>query len=238
MAVHVLLGALTPLLTVIAEEHSFGMPDAADVFVWSHLALPDDSRTTAILMSAADAVGGLLSQLDPLSPAASPVLQAIVRLPRRIRAEAARGLGTEQPLPANAAKAMNEAALRISEAVASHWPVLPLTVRYAAAESAVRHGGRRGRPLADLAADGDPVAAATAADNALAQLLTVLPIDQPRYRRADASNAEQEAETRRRARDLAEQLSTSEAVELLTLADPATASSAWRIGRGATRTRS
>ena len=188
--------------------------------------LPDDPRATAVLNSAAGAAGGLLDQLDPQSPAAKPTLQAIVRLPREIRAQAARGPGRGQPLPAYAAAAMNGAASRISEAVASHWHMLPLTIRYAAAESTARPGGRRGRSLADLAADGDPVAAAAVADPALEQLLTVLPIIQPRGRQAGTSDAAQEAGTRRsRAQDLAEQLSTSEAVDLLTLIDPETASS-------------
>jgi len=226
VAVLVLLRALAPLLTLITEEHGFGTPGAARVFVWSNHVLPDDPRATAVLNSAAGAAGDLLVQLDPQSPAAKPVLQTIVRLPREIRAEAARGLGSGQPLPAYAAAAMNEAASRISEAFASHWDMLPLTIRYAAAESTARPGGRRGRSLADLAADGDPVAAAAVADPALEQLLSVLPIIQPRDRQAGTSDAGQEAGTRRsRAQDLAEQLSTSEAVDLLTLIDPETASS-------------
>ena len=226
VAVLVLLRALAPLLTFITEEHGFGTPGAARVFVWSNHVLPDDPRASAVLNSAAGAAGGLLDQLDPKSPAARPVLQAIVRLPREIRAEAARGLASGQPLPAYAAAAMNEAASRISEAVASHWHMLPLTIRYAAAESTARPGGRRGRSLADLAADGDPVASAAVADPALEQLLSVLPVVQPRGRQAGASDAVQEAGTRRsRAQALAEQLSTGEAVDLLTLIDPETASS-------------
>lgn len=226
VAISVLLGALTPLLTLIIEEHGFGTPGTARVFAWSNHVLPDDSRATAVLNSAADAAGGLLGQLDPQSPPTRPVLQAIVRLPREIRAEVARGLGSGQPLPAYAAGAMNEAASRISEAVASHWHMLPLTIRYAAAESTTRPGGRRGRSLDDLASDGDRVAAAAVADPALEQLLTVLPIIQPRDRRAGTSDAEQEAGTHlSRAQDLAEQLPTSEAVDLLTLIDPETASS-------------
>jgi len=115
-----LLRALAPLLSLITEEHGFGTPGAARVFVWSNHVLPDDPRATAVLSSAVGAAGGLLDQLDPQSPAAKPVLQAMVRLPREIRAEAARGLGSGQPVPAYAAAAMNEAATRISEAVASH----------------------------------------------------------------------------------------------------------------------
>lgn len=226
VAAHVLLTALTPLLSVIAEEHGFGMPEAAKVFVWSHHVLPDDRRTTDIVMSAADAVGSLLSQLDPEPPAVKPVLHAIVRLPQQLRSESARGLAAGKPLPAYAAEIMDKAALRVGQSIASSWPVLPLSVRYAAAESTVRHGGRRGRPLADLAADGDPIATAAAADSTLDQMLTVLPIDQPRFRQPAGSDRGKEEETlRRRAQDLAGQLSTSEAIELLTLADPATASS-------------
>lgn len=107
VAVRVLLSALAPLLTLVTEEHGFGKPGAARVFVWSSHVLPDDPRATAVLNSAADAVGGLLDQLDPMSPAARPVLQAIVRLSREIRAEAARGLGSGQPLPDYAVAAMN-----------------------------------------------------------------------------------------------------------------------------------
>jgi hypothetical protein len=226
VAVLVLLRALAPLLTFVTEEHGFGTPGAARVFVWSNHVLPDDPRATAVLNSAAGAAGGLLDQLDPKSPTARPVLQAIVRLPREIRAEAARGLGSGQPLPAYAAAAMNEAASRISEAVASYWHMLPLTIRYAAAESTARPGGRRGRSLPDLAADGDPVASAAVTDTALEQLLSVLPIVQPRDRQAGTTDAGQEAGTRRsRAQTLAEKLSTSEAVDLLALIDPETASS-------------
>ena len=226
VAIRVLLAALTPLITFVIEEHGFGTPDDAKVFIWSHHAVPDDPRATAILNSAADAAGALLDRLDPQSPAARPVLQAIAGLPREIRAEAARGLGDSQPLPPYAVAAMNEAASRISEAVASRWHLLPLTIRYAAAESTTRPGGRPGRLLAELAADGDPVAAAAVADPALEQLLTVLPIVQPRYRQASAGNARQEAEAlRERAHNLAAQLPTSEAVDLLTLIDPETASS-------------
>jgi hypothetical protein len=163
------------------------------VLIWGHHALPDDPRAVAIVNSAADAAGALLDQLDLQSPAARPVLQVITWLPRELRAEAARGLGDSQPLPAYAAAAMNGAAFRISEAVASHWHLLPLTVRYAAAASTARPGGRPGRPLAELAADGDPVAAAAVADSGLEQLLAVLPIVQPRYRQASADESRQPA---------------------------------------------
>ena len=90
----ILLAALIPFLDVVVEEHAFGTPADADTFVWRHHVLPDNPRT-----SAADAVSVLLGQLDLRSPAARTVLQTIVRLPRRLRAEGARGLGNQQPLP-------------------------------------------------------------------------------------------------------------------------------------------
>lgn len=223
VAVHVLLAALTPLLTVIIEEHGLGMPETGKVFLWSHHALPDDPRAAGLMTTAADAVSGLLGELDLQSPAANPALRIIVRLPQHIRAESARGLGYEIPLPDYAAKIMNKAASRISEAIAASWPSLPLGIRYAAAQTTVRHGGRRGGPLADLAADGDPIAIAAAADSALGQLLTIAPVDQPHARRADAAAAD-EARNRRRARELAEQLPSSKAMDLLAVADAAAAS--------------
>ena len=222
---HVLLTALTPLLSVIAEEHLFGKPDAPDAFVWSNYALPDDPRTRAILMSATDEAAMLLDHLDTQSSDARPVLQTIVGLPQAIRAEAARGLAGAKPLPGYAVQALNEAAARISEAVASHWHLLPLTIRYAAAKSTVRHGARRGLSLEDLSADGDPIAAAAARDTAVEQLLTVLPVDQPRQRTGAPSNADRQAENRARAQHLAETLPACEAAELLTLIDHADASS-------------
>jgi hypothetical protein len=151
----------------------------------------------------------LLDQLDLHSQAAKPVLQTIARLPRNIRAEAARGLSAEQPIPDYGIQSMNRAAFRIGHAVASRWNVLPLTIRYTAAESTVRHGGRRGGTLADLATDGDPIAAAAVADAELERLLVVLPIDEHRHRIARNSSEDAEiAENRRRsAEHLAEQLS-------------------------------
>ncbi len=224
LAAHVLLTALTPLLSVIAEEHLFGKPDAPDAFVWSNYALPDDPRTRAILMSAADEAAMLLDHLDTQSSGARPVLQTIAGLPQAIRAEAARGLASAKPLPEYAVQTLNEAATRISEAVAAHWHLLPLTIRYAAARSTARHGARRGHSLDDLSADGDPIAAAAARDTAVEQLLTVLPVDQPRQRTGAASNADRQTENRARAQHLAEILPPGEAAELLTLIDHADAS--------------
>jgi hypothetical protein len=222
---HVLLTALTPLLSVIAEEHLFGKPDAPDAFVWSNYALPDDPRTRAILMSAAGEAAILLDHLDTQSSGARPVLQTIAGLPQAIRAEAARGLAGAKPLPGYAVQALNEAAARISEAVAAHWHLLPLTIRYAAAKSTARYGARRGHSLNDLSADGDPIAAAAARDTAVEQLLTVLPVDQPRQRTGAASNPDRQTENRARAQHLAETLPPGEAAELLTLIDHADASS-------------
>ncbi len=223
VAARVLLAALTPLLTLITEEHGFGTPGDARVFLWSHYVMPDDPRATAILNAAADAAAGLLDSIDPQSPAAKPALQAIIRLPREIRAEAARGLGHDQPLPAYATAAMSQAASRISRAVASHWSVLPLPIRYAAAEATARPGGRHGSSLAELASGGDPVAAAAVADPALEQILTILPIAQPH---SLGTHAAEEAGARLgRAQDLAARLSANEAIDLLTLINPETASS-------------
>src|ERR1019366_6523969 len=87
------------------------------------------------------AVGRVLGQLDLSSPAARPVLQTIVRLPRNVRSEAARGLSAGQSLPGYGVQAMNTAASRIGDAVASRWTALPLTIRYAAAESTVGQSG-------------------------------------------------------------------------------------------------
>jgi hypothetical protein len=225
LSAHVLLTAITPLLSVIAEEHLLGKPDAPDAFVWSNYALPDDPRTRTILMSAADAAATLLDHLDTQSPAATPVLKAIVGLPQASRAEAARGLLGAKPLPGYAVQILNEAAARISGAVASHWHLLPLTIRYAAAESTARHGARRGLSLEDLSAAGDPIAAAAADDTAVEQLLTVLPVDQPRQRTSEASSTDRQAENRARAQHLAETLPAGEAAELLTQIDHADASS-------------
>lgn len=226
VAVRVQLGAFTPLLSLVTEEHAVSRPGAGTVFIWSNQALPDDARATAILLSAASAVADMLDQLDVQSPGARSALETIVRLPREIRAEAARGLGHGQPLPTYATEAMNQAATQISDAVASHWQLLPLAIRYAAAESAARPGGRPRRPLAELAAEGDLLAAAAVADPALTQLLTILPIAQPRSRVTDLTAARQETDALRgRAKELADTLPTSEAIDLLTVIDYETASS-------------
>lgn len=146
MALSIQLGALTPFLTLVTEEHGFGRPESGTVFIWNSYVAPEDSRATAILSGAANAVAGRLDHLDPSSPAAKPTLKAIVGLPREIRAEAARGLGHRRPLPQYAAAAMNQVASQIGDAVASHWRLLPLAIRYAAAEATARHGGLPGAP--------------------------------------------------------------------------------------------
>src|SRR5260370_18798015 len=97
----------TPFLSIVTESHAFGTPESADAFVWTHYALPDDQRTTSILTSAADAISVVLDNLDRDSPSAQPVLQAIVRLPQNIRAQAARGLSPMRPLPGYGVQAMN-----------------------------------------------------------------------------------------------------------------------------------
>jgi hypothetical protein len=70
-----------------------------------------------------------------------------------------------------------------------------------------------------------PVAAAAVADPALEQFLTVLPIIQSRGRQDRASKARQAEALPGRARNLAAQLPSCEAVDLLTVIDPETASS-------------
>jgi hypothetical protein len=182
----ILLAALTPLLDVVIEEHALGTPADARAFVWRHYILPDDPQAMAGIMSAANAVSELFRQLDLRSPHAGPLLQAVVRLPGKLRGAGARGLGHQQPMPDYGIQVLNNAARLIGDTVASRWEELPLTARYDAARSAVRPRGRAGSTLADLAGQGDPVAVAAAADSELGRLLTISPVDYNQYTLSDS----------------------------------------------------
>ena len=220
VADQIALAALGPFLSMLAEDHAVATLEDPDTFVWSQHLLPDDPRAVSILNSAARSVSEHLPELDHCSPDAAAALMTIVRLPRNLRAETARGTGHGQPLPDHAARAMNDAAAHVAAAVASHWNTLPLPIRYIAAESAVRPGGRPASDLATLAASGDPVAAAALADNGLQTLLVVLPLDQHPRHRVPGSSQGQAPQRRAHAEQLARQLTTSDAIELLQTIDP------------------
>ena len=221
VAAHVFLTALTPFLSLVTEDHALRTPGNADAYTWTHYALPDDPRATRMLTAAADAVSTILGRLDLRAPAARPVLQAIARLPQKLRAETAQGLGDDQPLPGYAGEMLNTAADRISRTLASRWDDLPLMIRYAAAESAARAGGRPASTLPDLAAGGDPVATAALADTELERLLVVLPVGQNLHRitRSGGDAGLVQEQHQQRARQLGEQLPVSDVIELLELID-------------------
>lgn len=220
VAAHVQLTALRPLLSVVTEDHALGTPDDKDTFVWTHYVLPDDLRTSDGLSVAVETVEAMLDQLDLHSLAARGVLEGIAGLPRELRAEGARGL-SDKPMPDYAVNTLNAAAVRVSDALASHWEALPLTIRRTAAEASARAGGRPASTLAELAEAGDPVATAAVADVELNRLLIVVPVELDLHWRAQSG---QDADFvledfQQRAVQLGEQVSLDEALELLRLVD-------------------
>ena len=237
----ILLAALIPFLDVVIEEHTFGTPADARAFVWRHYILPDDPQAMAGIVSAANAVSELFIQLDLHSPQAGPLLQAVIRLPGKLRGAGARGLGHQQPMPDYGIQVLNNAARLVGDTVASRWEELPLTARYDAARSAVRPRGRAGSTLADLAGQGDPVAVAVAADSELGRFLTISPVDYNQYTLSDPGRVtDHYEENRSRAAGLAEQLTADEALDLMEQAGPAAgtmsqADGVWEFARAVGR---
>jgi hypothetical protein len=227
VAEEVFFAALGPFLTVVTEDHVRGVPGDADVVLWGHHVLPDDLRTTTMLVAASTAVGELIGRLDPRDPQSRCVLNQIARLPFRLRGEGARGLSSTAPLPDYAVAALTKAGDAISTALAGRWAELPIMVRHAAAEHAVRPAGRPAASLSDLSGAGDPIAAVAVADRALGQLLILLPLDEhlSLYRLGDEEARRVEEQRRRHAsEELGTQLSTEDTIALLETIDSASAS--------------
>ena len=87
-------------------------------------------------------------------------------------------LGQPAGQPDHAVAALATAGDAIGTALAGRWAELPIMVRHAAAEHAIRPAGRAAASLSDLSAAGEPIAAAAVADRALEQLLVLLPLDE------------------------------------------------------------
>ena len=152
----------------------------------------------------------------------------IVDRPAQLVAESARGLGPNNtPLPTYAFDLLRAASDRLAEAVAARWHELPLVVRHHAARSAVIRARTGQRPsdaepqLGDVAGNGDPIGVRAVHDDALADLLTIKPVDDDLLTAVALDEGMESAvvtDRRRAAQELGASQSLARAVELLELA--------------------
>ncbi len=202
-----------------------GTAESEDTLVLSHHELPADGVSGETLMAATAAVARLISKLGTTrGPMIENLEQKIANLPTELRSEGARGLPrADGPLSDAAVVVLEEAAMTVSSAIAGIWMNLPLRVRRVAAASTVRH--LRGRPttLEQLFNEGDLIAIAAKSDSELARLLILQPLDED-LEFMDDSRMDEWTRIKQRSDDaavqLAEEMSFSEGLRLLLLADP------------------
>jgi hypothetical protein len=173
------LAALEPLTSLSSHELSHLPADPGKVVMRTYSGLPEHPQLPELLNAAIDLTIELTERL--LQPGSSQgdtaALLAISRRPRELRAEVARGLGNETPAPVQARDALLAAADRLRTVLVRRWDQLPIVARYMLVADAAYSTGTPNDDLNELIQRGDPVAVSAHADDALAPLLTVLPVD-------------------------------------------------------------